>query len=93
MGMLRSIALICALLAFCAVPLVSEANSRLALVFGIDRYDHLPDLANAGNDARSVSDKLSALGFDVMLREGATRREVYRAVSEFETSLLVPDKP
>jgi formylglycine-generating enzyme required for sulfatase activity len=69
------------------LPLSSEANTRLALVFGIDRYDHLPDLANAGNDARALSDKLSALGFDVMLREGATRREVYRAVSEFETRL------
>jgi formylglycine-generating enzyme required for sulfatase activity len=87
MGMLRSIALSYALFALVAVPLASEASSRLALVFGIDQYDHLPDLANAGNDARALSDKLSTLGFDVMLREGATRREVYRAVSEFETRL------
>jgi uncharacterized caspase-like protein len=57
------------------------------LIFGIDNYDHLPDLANAGNDARALSDKLDALGFEVMLQQGATRREVYRALDRFESRL------
>jgi len=74
-------------LSLTVTPLTSSATSRLALVFGIDRYENLPDLANAGNDARAVSDQLNALGFEVMLREGATRREVYRAVDEFESRL------
>jgi uncharacterized caspase-like protein len=86
--MLRSIALLCATSLLTGFPLASEANKRLALIFGIDRYDHLPDLANAGNDARAVSDKLKALGFEVMLHEGATQREVYRALDRFESRLV-----
>lgn len=69
------------------VPLSSAASSRLTLVFGIDQYAHLPDLVNAGRDAQAISDQLSDLGFEVMHRHGATRRQIYRSLSDFENRL------
>lgn len=39
--------------------------ARLALVVGIDEYDHIEDLNKAGNDARAVSEALQNLSFAV----------------------------
>ena len=68
-------------------PLSSAASSRLALVFGIDKYDHLPDLVNAGRDAQAVSDQLSELGFEVILRLNANNRQIFRSLRDFENRL------
>ena len=52
------------------------------MVIGNDRYDHLPGLQKAVNDARAVSDKLRRLGFEVMRVENASRRTMNEKLSE-----------
>ncbi|MDN5787482.1 caspase family protein [Pseudorhodobacter sp.] len=42
-------------------------QGKLALVVGNQAYQHLPRLANPGNDARGVADALRRLGFEVTL--------------------------
>ncbi len=74
------------LILLCA-PLASIANSRQALIFGIDQYAHLPDLENAGRDAQAISDQLTALGFEVILRLNPNQRQVYRSLRDFENRL------
>jgi len=68
-------------------PLAASAKSRQALVFGIDQYAHLPDLENAGRDAQALSDQLTDLGFEVILRLDADRRQIYRSLRDFENRL------
>lgn len=51
-------------------------QKRAALVVGIDRYDNLEpraQLKKARADARAVAETLRRLGFDVLLKEDATR--------------------
>ncbi len=60
------------------------APKRVALVIGNDKYDTLPQLNNAGIDARGMAAKLQDLGFDVILKLNASRRGMVRALAEFE---------
>ena len=84
---LRPLPLSTLVLVLLLVPLTSSANSRFALVFGIDQYAHLPDLENAGRDAQALSDQLSGLGFEVILRLNSNHRQVYRSLRDFENRL------
>ena len=68
-------------------PMMAGATTRLALVIGIDSYEHLPDLANATRDARAVSDQLSSLGFETLLHLNVNNRQIYRALRDFENRL------
>jgi uncharacterized caspase-like protein len=61
----------------------ATAERRVALVIGIDRYEHLRPLGNAVNDARAVEDALLALGFEVTSESDRDLRRVRRAVEEF----------
>src|SRR5262245_927868 len=62
----RSIALAFALVAFApAIP--AEAAERIALVIGNSSYRPGYELRNSVADARAIADRLSSLGFDVML--------------------------
>ena len=59
---------------------------RIALVVGIDRYDHLgPDqqLQRAVNDARSVAQTLESLKFDVTISENIDRSTFNRVWQSF----------
>src|ERR1700742_1848417 len=52
------------------------AEKRVALVIGNSHYVSTPVLGNPGNDATDVAAALTAVGFDVMLKLDATKREM-----------------
>jgi uncharacterized caspase-like protein len=66
-------------IAICLLLLLMPATAhakRVALVVGINRYDHLPaerQLAKAVNDARAVEATLRSVGFDVIRVEDVGR--------------------
>jgi hypothetical protein len=64
----------------------ASAEKRVALVIGNAAYPESP-LNNPGNDARDVSAKLSALGFDVIERTDLTVRQIGSALREFRSKL------
>ncbi|WP_258162251.1 caspase family protein [Rhizobium sp. TH2] len=43
----------------------AEAANRVALVIGMSKYQSIPQLANATNDATVIAEKLKGLGFEV----------------------------
>src|SRR5262249_15363970 len=49
---------------------------------GNDRYENLPALRKAVNDARAVAERLEKIGFEVILVENATRRQMNEKLSE-----------
>ena len=65
-----------------AVGPVAAAESRVALVIGNADYKDAP-LKNPVNDARDVAAKLRGLGFDVILRENATKQQLEEAIGAF----------
>jgi len=71
--LLMALALIVGLASAAGVVL---AETRVALVIGNDEYATLPNLNNAGNDARGVAAKLKSLGFETILHTNVGRREL-----------------
>ena len=65
----------------------AEAAKRVALVIGNDSYKSLPDLNNARTDARGMAAKLKELGWSVILRQDASRRDISRSLADFEGRL------
>jgi uncharacterized caspase-like protein len=65
-------------------PPDAPAAKRVALVIGNDTYDTLPGPNNARTDAKGMAAKLEGLGFEVILRLDASRRDMGRALAEFE---------
>lgn len=49
---------------FVAVPVVSSASDRVALIVGNNAYKHATPLKTAVNDAKDIWDKLTEHGFD-----------------------------
>jgi len=71
----------------------AEAGRRLALVVGLNTYDHLGadrQLRKAVGDARSVKATLTDLGFEVKQAENVSRLELNRLWAEF-LAQLAPD--
>jgi len=64
---------------------MAEEN-RLALVIGNGSYKESP-LSNPLNDASDMADTLEELGFTVILRTDANRREMAKAIREFGREL------
>src|SRR5215831_11974195 len=58
------------------------AEKRVALVIGNDRYDALPALQKAVNDARAVGERFQRLGYEVIRVENAPRRVMNEKISE-----------
>jgi len=58
-------------------------ETRIALVLGNAAYRHADALRNPVNDARAMAAALRQTGFDVILKENATRREMTEAMREF----------
>jgi len=73
-------------LVFSAVSSADEGK-RSALIIGIDAYEEVPKLAKAKNDATAIADALDTLGFDVHLHLDVTRRQLYRALTDFTATL------
>ena len=79
------LAALAAYLLLAALP--AEAAKRVALIIGNDTYKTLPDLNNARKDASDMAAKLKGLGFEVILKTNAGRRQFGRALAEFEGRL------
>jgi uncharacterized caspase-like protein len=65
---------------------VALAQDRVALLIGNNNYGTAP-LRNATNDARDLGDALKDLGFKVIVRENASRKDMIEAIREFGTAL------
>ncbi|MBF0286057.1 MAG: SUMF1/EgtB/PvdO family nonheme iron enzyme [Magnetococcales bacterium] len=59
------------------------AEKRVALVMGNNAYRNVPALNKAVNDAQAMDRELKALGFEVILKTDASRKDMNRAVGEF----------
>lgn len=86
--MRRWLTIVAAVWVLAAFP--AEAK-RVALVIGNDAYTTLPRLNNATADAEGMAAKLKSLGFDVILKTNAGRRDMYRAVDDFSSRLAAGD--
>jgi uncharacterized caspase-like protein len=72
-----------------AAAALPSLSKRVALVVGNGRYQGVPPLANAVNDADDVCKALRDLKFDVQcLRDVKTRKEFRRSIQEFRSKLL-----
>jgi hypothetical protein len=69
------------------VGLPNDGARRVALVIGNDRYESLPALQKAVNDARSIGDTLTRLGFEVVRVENAPRRAMNQKLVEFTSKI------
>ena len=66
----------------CAGSFAALAADRVALLIGNNAYGASP-LRNAVNDARDLGDALKELGFQVILRENASRKDMIEGIREF----------
>ena len=64
----------------------TPAAERVALLIGNNSYATTP-LRNAVNDAKDLGDALKELGFHVIVRDNASRREMIEAIREFDKAL------
>ena len=71
----------CALACLCA-----HAAERVALLIGNNNYAATP-LRNAVNDAKDLSEALKELGFQVIVRTDASRKDMIEAIREFGQAL------
>ena len=65
----------------CACP--ARAETRLALVIGQSAYRSVPPLPNPTNDAKAVSEALTAAGFDVSTASDLSQNQMREAISNF----------
>src|SRR4051812_46434462 len=78
--MARIAGALAALAMLAALP--ASAADRVALLIGNNNYGSTP-LRNAVNDARDLADALKELGFHVIVRENATRKDMIDGIREF----------
>ncbi|MBX3502517.1 MAG: caspase family protein [Alphaproteobacteria bacterium] len=81
--MARLIVVLTALIGICAQAAWAQKESRVALVIGNGAYQNAEPLRNPVNDARAMARVLRDAGFEVILRENATRRSFVEALHEF----------
>jgi hypothetical protein len=77
---------ILAALAFAVFACSAWAEGRIALLIGNNNYGSAP-LRNAVNDAKDLGDALKELGFKVIVKENATRKDMIDAIREFGAAL------
>ncbi len=68
------------------------AQSRHALVIGIDSYQNVPSLQKARNDADAIAGALSQLGFAVTELRDADRRSLNQGISAFTAAIEPGDE-
>lgn len=66
-----------------AGPSSSATQRRVALVVGMGQYASVPSLPNPPRDAKSIADKLAALGFEVDRHIDSDYRDFAKALREF----------
>jgi uncharacterized protein YraI len=70
-------------LSFAPTSQAQTSDVRVALVIGNSAYQAATRLPNPSNDAKAIADKLTAMGFDVMLREDLDGQSFRVALGEF----------
>jgi hypothetical protein len=65
----------------------AQAQTRHALVIGVDDYRNVPKLGRAVADARAMRDALQELGFKTRFAENPDRNAMSAAIAGFEDSL------
>jgi Caspase domain len=60
-----------------------QAERRIALIIGNGAYQNVGPLRNPVNDARAMSQALSRMGFQVLLRENRTEDQVKQDIREW----------
>ena len=78
-------------LVLCLCPVAAQAK-RIALVMGIDSYQHVTPLQKAGNDAVAMAAELRAAGFEVMLHRDLNYRGMVKAMESLYNSITGGDE-
>jgi uncharacterized caspase-like protein len=94
MRLLRQARAIAVLVAALLVATASAAlaEKRVALVVGISKYQHVPQLTNPMRDASAMADIFKKAGFDVVeMKRDLNISEMRRAVREFAASAANAD--
>ncbi len=83
---------------YCWLLLVSSvvlgpayAANKIALVVGNDNYQNVVSLQKAVNDARTISQTLAQLGFEVILTTDTTRRKFNQKLQQFTSKIEAGD--
>ncbi len=66
---------------------LSGPEQRVALVIGNSNYENAPDLANPGNDARSMAQLLNSAGFEVISATDLTQNDMLKVVQDFSSKV------
>ncbi len=61
----------------------ASAQKRLALVIGVQNYQHLPQLRNTLADAESVAKSLQEAGFELDVARDVSQTDLSRAIRDF----------
>jgi uncharacterized caspase-like protein len=64
-------------------PTAAAAEARLALVIGQSSYRTVPELPNAANDARGMTELLGNAGFTVTTASNLVQNDMRQAISDF----------
>ncbi|MES0812864.1 caspase family protein [Roseibium sp. SCPC15] len=65
------------------LPVSAHASAKVALVIGNGSYQAMSSLVNPANDANLMTNKLAALGFEVIRVIDGDRRDFYDALTQF----------
>lgn len=74
------------------LPIRSSMGNRRALIIGNDTYFNVQKLDNAREDARSIAQKLSALGYDVTLKLDLNEKSMKAAFRIFASQVQGGDE-
>ena len=82
---LRNLFLASGLLALTQLTMPTEAaaEARLALVIGQSAYRTVPELPNAANDAKGMTELLGNAGFTVTTASNLAQNDMRQAISDF----------
>ncbi|CUT14033.1 Bll4091 protein [Bradyrhizobium sp.] len=65
------------------IPTEAAAEARLALVIGQSAYRTVPELPNAANDAKGMTELLGNAGFTVTTASNLAQNDMRQAISDF----------
>lgn len=84
--MIRNVgALVCLLIIFFTDIGQTVAEQRVALVIGNSAYQHVPKLANPGNDAAQIASLFRRLDFDVLHENDLSKDAMDKTLATFAT--------
>jgi uncharacterized caspase-like protein len=88
---IKAVVVVAALAALLGAASQAFAAKRVALVIGNDRYQNVPSLQKAVNDARTIGQTLRSLGFSVTVAEDLTQRRMSEQLVAFDRTVEAGD--